>query len=465
MGVGLREERLAMVPKPKGAKMGLNRKWVWLSLVIVLMGFGAAWGGLHRLPPRYVARVVPEPLQPWFWPAHPEEVPTPAATVPPERLAALLTPAAPSVFTPTPARTATPMPRWTPSPTEAAPITSTPTRPASTPTITPPVFPGPTQAARNTPAALDQADVLLYGVRHAFQTWNNCGPATLAMALSFYGWRGTQRDAAAVLKPDPEDKNVSPEEMAAFARSVGLGARVRVNGDIEGLKRLLRAGFPVIIETGFEPDPRQGWMGHYKLLIGYSDRVGQFIIMDSYMGPNQGVPYEEVDRYWRHFNRTYIVVYRPEEEGRVRELVGPVWDDDARMWTETLARAQEELAANPQDPFAWFNAGAALLHMGRAEDAAAAFDQARALKLPWRILWYRFEPFEAYLAVGRYADVIALVDANLQVTPYVEEWYNYKGQALLALGDREGARRLFQQALRFNPNFQAARAHLEAISP
>lgn len=444
--------------------MGFRWKWIGLTLLVAFMGMGALWEGLHRLPPRYIARLVPEPLQPWFWPAHPEEVPTPMATVPPERLTVLLTPIAPR---PSPTGTALPSPTPSPSPSPVStlPPTLTPSRPIPTPTVTRAAFPGPTQAARNTPAALDQADVLLYRVRHAFQTWNNCGPATLAMALSFYGWRGTQRDAAAVLKPDPEDKNVSPEEMAAFARSLGLGARVRVNGDIELLKRLLRSGFPVIIETGFEPDPKQGWMGHYKLLIGYSERAGQFIIMDSYMGPNQGVPYGEVDRYWRHFNRTYIVIYTPEAEGRLRELIGPVWDDDRRMWEETLARAQEEVAANPQDAFAWFNVGAALFHLGRAEDAATAFDQARALRLPWRILWYRFEPFEAYLAVGRYADVIALADANLRVTPYVEEWYDYKGQALLALGDRERARALFEQALRFNPNFQAARAHLTALSP
>ncbi len=444
--------------------MGTRWKWVGCSLAVAFLSLGAIWAGLHRLPPRYIARLVPEPLQPWFRPAYPEEVPTPIATVPPERLAILLTPIAPSTG---PTRAAFPSPTLSPSPSPAPtlPPTPTPPRPVPTPTVTPPVFPGPTQAARNTPAALDQADVLLYGVRHAFQTWNNCGPATLAMALSYYGWRGTQREAAAVLKPDPEDKNVSPEEMAAFARSLGLGARVRVNGDLELLKRLLRSGFPVIIETGFEPDPKQGWMGHYKLLIGYSDRAGQFIIMDSYMGPNQGVPYEEVDRYWRHFNRTYLVIYPPEAEGRLREGIGPVWDDDHRMWEEALARAQAELAANPQDAFAWFNAGAALLRLGRAADAAVAFDQARALRLPWRILWYRFEPFEAYLAVGRYADVIALADANLRVTPYVEEWYDYKGQALLALGDRDRARALFEQALRFNPNFRAAQDHLAALSP
>ena len=426
------------------------------------LGMGALWKGLHRLPPCYVARVLLEPLQPWFWPAHPDRVPTPMATPPADWLAAWLTPP-----------TGTPGPSSRPSSTRIPslrPLAATPaprptaTRPVPTPTVTPARFPGPTQAARHTPAALDQADVLLYGVRHAFQTWNNCGPATLAMALSFYGWPGTQKEAAA-LKPDPEDKNVSPEEMAAFTRRLGLGAKVRVNGTLDLLRRLLRAGFPVILETGFEPDPKQGWMGHYRLLIGYSERAGQFIVMDSYMGPNQGVPAEEADRYWRHFNRTYVLIYRPEEEGRLREVVGPDWEDDRRMWEGALARAQQEIQANPQDAFAWFNAGAALLRLGRPSDAAAAFDQARALGLPWRILWYRFEPFEAYLAVGRYREVIALADANLRVTPYVEEWYDFKGQALLALGDREGARALFQRALQFNPNFAAARAHLAMVSP
>lgn len=438
------------------------RWWAW-GLAMAVLGMGALWEGLHRLPPRYVARVLPEPLQPWFWPAHPDRVPTPMATPPADWLVAWLTPSA-GTPQPSPAPSIPRIPSLRP-PTAPPPLRPTVTRPAPTPTVTPARFPGPTQAARNTPAALEQADVLLYGVRHAFQTWNNCGPATLAMALSFYGWPGTQKEAAAVLKPDPEDKNVSPEEMAAFARRLGLGAKVRVNGTLDLLRRLLQAGFPVILETGFEPDPKQGWMGHYRLLIGYSERAGQFIVMDSYMGPNQGVPAEEADRYWRHFNRTYVLIYRPEEEGRLREVVGPDWEDDRRMWEGALARAQQEIRANAQDAFAWFNAGAALLRLGRPSDAAAAFDQARALGLPWRILWYRFEPFEAYLAVGRYREVIALADANLRVTPYVEEWYDFKGQALLALGDREGARALFQRALRFNPNFAAARAHLAMVSP
>ena len=48
------------------------------------------------------------------------------------------------------------------------------------------------------------------------------------------------------------------------------------------------------------------------------------------------------------------------------------------------------------------------------EEAAAAFDQARQIGLPWRMLWYQFGPFEAYYETGRYDEVIALADATLQ---------------------------------------------------
>jgi hypothetical protein len=74
-------------------------RWGWRmgGALILLMGLGALWEGLHLLPPRYVARLVPEPLQAWIWPAHPAAVPTPSTPVPPERLAVLLTPLTPAL--------------------------------------------------------------------------------------------------------------------------------------------------------------------------------------------------------------------------------------------------------------------------------------------------------------------------------------------------------------------------------
>ena len=82
---------------------------------------------------------------------------------------------------------------------------------------------------------------------------NNCGPATLALYLRYYGWDGNQDIIAQVVKPVTEDRNVNPDELIYFVRTHAgwLNAEFRVGGDIQLLKQLLAAGFPVMIEESF----------------------------------------------------------------------------------------------------------------------------------------------------------------------------------------------------------------------
>lgn len=427
-----------------------------VAFVVVMLTLAAACGAvglyvLRLVPSRYTATYLPEPLQGLI--AHPRvELPTPNATLPPQQLGALLTPI------PT-----QPLPTATPSPRPVTPIivitpTVTPT-PTPTLTLTPAYAPGPTQIARSTPAALDNVTILLTGFRHSYQTWNNCGPATLAMALSYFGWSGDQKDTASFLKPDPEDRNVNPDEMAAFARSQGFQAIVRSGGTLDILKAMLHAGLPVIIERGFEPEEKLGWMGHYVVIVGYSQPRQEFVTMDSYLGPLQAAPFAETDRYWRQFNRTYIVIYRDDQALMVSQLIGSSINDTV-MYQNAMGVAQTEVAASPKDAFGWFNIGTNYEALGMHAEAAAAYDQARQLGLPWRMSWYQFGWLEAYLAVGRYDDVLALADATLKSNPYSEEMYYYKGRALAARGDLEAARAQYQMALERNPNFLPARQAL-----
>ena len=48
---------------------------------------------------------------------------------------------------------------------------------------------------------------------------NNCGPATLSMALHVYNWNGDQFDISNVIKPERDDRNVNPEEMVFWVRN------------------------------------------------------------------------------------------------------------------------------------------------------------------------------------------------------------------------------------------------------
>jgi hypothetical protein len=410
---------------------------------------------VRLIPPRYVARFVPEPLQVFFQSA-PVELPTPVPASVPHLVAGLLTPiptvpSSPVAPTGRPAIQPTNPPTGTPIPRPMASLTPVP-------------FLNSTVAARSTPAALEFATIYLTGFRHMYQTWNNCGPANLSMALSYYGWPGTQAEAAAFLKPDPEDRNVNPDEMAAFARSQGFSAIARANGTLELLQRLIRAGIPPIAEKGFEPEEKLGWMGHYELVVGWSDTTREFIVMDSYLGPNQGVSFDDMDRYWRQFNRTYIVVYKPEQQATVARILTTDMDD-AAMYRNALARAQGESNANQKDAFGWFNLGTNYAALQMFNEAASAYDQARRLGLPWRMTWYQFGWFEAYLAVNRLDDVMALADVTLKNDPYAEEMYYYKGLVFQKRGDENAAREQFNLALKHNPNFGKAKQALGTAGP
>jgi tetratricopeptide (TPR) repeat protein len=334
----------------------------------------------------------------------------------------------------------------------------------------------PVPVPTSTPWALAAAS-RLDGFQHKFQSWNNCGPATLAMALTYFGDNVRQSDTAAILKPNPEDRNVGPEEMAAYVNEhTPYRALFRTDGHPETLRRLVANNIPVIIEIGIEPPGEYrwlGWYGHYLLLVAYDDALEQFWVYDSWFGTSEDpltnahpdgrvLTYDDLDTYWPHFNRNFIVLYEPEQENLVETIIGEEMDDGV-MWQNALETVQKETAEDPDNAFFWFNLGTIYYALGQNEKAETAFDQARAIGLPWRMLWYQFGPYEAYYKAGRYEDVILLADVTLEDRPYFEESYYYKGLALAALGDEEGARENLENAVNFNPNFVPAVDALDTL--
>jgi tetratricopeptide (TPR) repeat protein len=317
----------------------------------------------------------------------------------------------------------------------------------------------------------------LQGVRHEYQRFNNCGPATIGMAMSFWGSRQTQYQIAPVLKPNKQDKNVSPEEMATYAREQGYRVHHGVAGDYPLLKRLIAAGFPVIVETWFVT-PEAGGMGHYRLLVGYDDTRGIFNAFDSYYGPRVTLRYSEFDGLWQVFNRTYLVVYTTERASRVEAILGERLDRRA-LWRRSLSLAREETQTQPTNAFAWFNLGSSLLRLGDVGGAVQAFDRSRKLPLkraydpgrpadtafnwPWRMLWYQFDPLEAYYRAGRYQDVIKLAGDVLGRVSDHEESYYWRAMARAAVGQTRAAIGDLQAALRYKPGYSQAREALRKL--
>ncbi len=463
-----RRQRLPQIQSlttQRGRRSGAT---IW-TLVAVAMGLLALivmapyWLPAVRwvVPDRYIMAYVPPSLQRFIFEIDVnEQVPTPIAE--PDQGAALRlldTPAVP----PTPILvTATPSTGLTGGGSYVQP-TAAPVAP--TPTVTPAAALGidPSAVDLGNQADLSQVDALLTGFDFHQQTGsNNCGPASFATMISYWGVEMTLERARSFLKPDPDDPNVRPDEMVRLAESLGYHMVVRDNGNFEILKNFILAGYPVLIETGYDPEPETiGWTSHYLTLVGFSEADQGFIAMDTYRRPNWFYPYVELDTYWRQFNRRYLVAYRPDQTAAVASIIGADMDNTT-MYQNAAFTAQFELSLNRSDPFGWFNLGTSLTGLGRYEDAAYAFDEARRIGLPWRMLWYQFAPFETYLQVGRYDDVIALADAVLQKIPTEEPLY-YKAVALAAQGNLEEARSQLSNALHLNPNFDAARLELDRL--
>ncbi len=327
----------------------------------------------------------------------------------------------------------------------AAQVTDTPI--PATPTLAPP----PQQAALASPA-------------YEKQLPNNCGPAALSMMLRMFGWSGDQKTISDVIKPVNGDRNVNPEEMAYWVHNFAgwLRMEYRVGGDLETLKRLIAAGYPVIIEgtTSLNPDDTGWpdddlWAAHYLLLTGYDDAAQTFTVQDPYRGPDRQMPYEQLKEEWKPFNYLYLVVYLPEREADVQALLGPNWDRDVNR-QNALDRAMAATAQDPNDAFAWFNVGSNLVYFERYGEANAAYDQARQLGLPQRMFRYQFGPFIANFQANRTDDLLVLTDYALQRTEMSEETWLWHGWALYRQGNTAGAIEDWRTALSIRPGYEDA---------
>jgi len=306
----------------------------------------------------------------------------------------------------------------------------------------------------------------------------------MTIVLNFYGHDITQTDAAAYLKPNLQDRNVSPWQMADYVNEFipGMQSRVFVGGDLTLLKQFIAHGIPVIIEKGYDPGRGEGWYGHYLTVHGYDDEGLVFYSKDTYLGPFDGTSridsFTEILDGWKAFNYTFIAIYEPSDETLVNQIVGPDMAEPVKMWQQAAVKAQAQTTEDEEDAYAWFNLGTSLTAMGEItgdnafyQQGAAAFDRAFALGLPGRMLWYQFRTYIAYMKIGRYQDMIDLTDAMLNNSDarvrdgssYVEETYLYRGHAFAFLGDITQARAAYQRALELNVNFYPAQIALDSI--
>jgi len=365
-----------------------------------------------------------------------------------------------------------------------------------TKTATPRPGPSATPTITSTPLP---ATAILEGIKYENQQggpYNYCGPANFSMALTFWGWNGNRDVIGKAIMPGntnqqgkfvDKDKNVMPYELQDYiAENVpNISSLIRYGGNMDLLKRMIAAGFPVLVEKGiYEIDlnGKYSWMGHYAFVTGYDDTAQEFIYQDSYRpagappGHNRRISYEEFIEGWRAFNYVFVVVYPYEREAQVLTLLGNWADDDwATRHALEVAQAESSELTGIDEYYAWFNKGTSHVALFEYADATVAYDYAFSLYAdlsgdkslrPYRMMWYQTGPYKAYFYSGRYADVINLATTTLEDTiskPNLEESLYWRARAESMAGDTEAAIADYRAALKIHPNWETALQALQDL--
>ena len=283
------------------------------------------------------------------------------------------------------------------------------------------------------------------------------------------------------------DVNVMPYEMVDFVNNTTtFKALYRYGGDLDLLKRLIAAGFPVITEKGvYEPllpDYSIQWGGHYSFTTGYDDGTQQFTWQDSYLpkpdsvGKNSKAAYTDYINNWRSFNYLFIIVYPPDMQSDLDQMLGPYTD---QYWAaqHALDIANQEIASGSLTGndlfFAMFNKVTSLVNLQNPDygPAAAAYDQANTYyndlissdkTSPSRGASCGIRPPPTWPITIPVATrmLIDLATKNLdrikRVRRELEESFFWRARAEYALGASDTAYADMRQALYYHPNFQPA---------
>ena len=331
--------------------------------------------------------------------------------------------------------------------------------------IVPSLFESPTSPTPQVVLKTPPATKTLANDYHVFQTFNNCGPAALSMALSYYGINVSQQVLGDELRPyqnpqgDNDDKSVTLEELGEKAKDFDLIPYHRPNGNIDLIRMFITYDIPVMARTLTKINED---IGHYRIVKGYNDEIGQIIQDDSLQNKNLWFSYEDFSALWQKFNYEYLVLVPKDKQEIVEAILGE--DKDVKIaWQKAVQNSQKQLEENQYDIYARFNLSVALYNIGNYQESVDEFEKVEAL-LPFRTLWYQIEPIKAYYELGDYQRVFELTEKILNNwNRAFSELYYLRGLIYQKQGSLEAARQEFEKAVFYNRNFIPAQEVLNSL--
>lgn len=322
----------------------------------------------------------------------------------------------------------------------------------------------PTASPSPTPTPLPQQKILQNDY-HVFQSFNNCGPASLSMALSYFGVNKSQEELGNALRPyqnplgDNDDKSVTFDEMAKEAKKYGLLTYHRPNGDITLLKQFILADIPVLTRTWLHVNED---IGHFRVVKGYDDTTQMIVQDDSYEDKNLSFTYTDFNTMWEKFDYEYLVLLPKEKKALAEKILGGNLNE-AYAWNLALQKNQQKVAENPSDMYSKFNLSIAYYHTGNYKKSTEVFEEIEA-SLPFRTLWYQREPILAYYELEDDQRVLSLTEniLNNQNRAF-SELYILRGNIYKKQGNTDAARAEYEKAVFYNSNLLEAKIALDSL--
>lgn len=239
-------------------------------------------------------------------------------------------------------------------------------------------------------------------MRHLWQTLNNCGPASVVMALSTFGIEADQEEARLALRGPDVRRGMGPGPVDPWVnRLYGLRSVSRMNGTIDLMKHFVVNGFAPMV-TQWMQDPTISRIAHWRTVRGYDDDLGVFYVNDPMLGADVPLSYDWFNANWQPFSYRWMVMYRPADAGRVQQIVGPDWTE-VGMRDRFYSRAKADAYAQDTSS-AWLAYGEAAYQDGWFAEAVAAFERGMQLGSATGVFTVRSSYPQALRALGRQTD-------------------------------------------------------------
>jgi len=159
--------------------------------------------------------------------------------------------------------------------------------------------------------------LVLQGMPIIRQAFNDCGPASIAMVLGYYGVQVPEMQISLATKPTPSSY-MQVNQIGRYLAPFGLEASTFSGGQVTHVTRLIRLGVPVIALQFLRG---VGDIPHFRVVSGFDDRAGLLYLNDPLLG-YASVSYHDFSTLWDTQGRLFVAVYPPKQHAAVMRALG-----------------------------------------------------------------------------------------------------------------------------------------------